>query len=94
MNEILVLVTIYLIVLNGMGFISMYQDKQYAIKQKRRIPEKRLFTIAIAGGSVGAFVAMRVFRHKTKHQSFSLGLPLLMLLHLGILLIILYYIQA
>ncbi|TSB48602.1 DUF1294 domain-containing protein [Alkalicoccobacillus porphyridii] len=87
-------VIIYVVFINLFGFFSMYRDKQLAIKQQRRVPERKLINIAIIGGSVGSFIAMRMFRHKTRHTTFSVGLPLLVMLHLGILLFILFYIQA
>ncbi|WP_308807690.1 DUF1294 domain-containing protein [Alkalicoccobacillus plakortidis] len=74
--------------------MSMYRDKQLAIKQKRRTPEKTLLLIALFGGSLGSFIGMRVCRHKTKHPKFSIGLPILILVHISILLFILLSIQA
>jgi uncharacterized membrane protein YsdA (DUF1294 family) len=52
-------------------------DKKKAIKKKYRISEKTLFTWAIAGGSIGSIAGMQFFRHKTKHMSFKLGMPLI-----------------
>ena len=47
-------------------------------------PEKVLFLSALIGGSVGALAGMFAFRHKTKHLSFVLGLPAILLLHLAL----------
>lgn len=61
----------------------MGYDKLCAVLQKRRIPEKTLFTIAILGGALGGVVGMYSFRHKTLHKSFAIGFPLLALLQIA-----------
>ncbi|MUT67043.1 DUF1294 domain-containing protein [Paenibacillus sp. NEAU-GSW1] len=71
------LLIIYLIVVNIAAFGLMGSDKQAARRNRRRVPEKRLFTAAAIGGAVGAWIGMRYFRHKTKHASFTIGIPLL-----------------
>ena len=65
----------YLVFVNLLGFALMGIDKKKAEKGKWRIPEKTLFTVAIIGGSVGSILGMKVFRHKTKHKSFTTGMP-------------------
>jgi Predicted membrane protein len=65
----------YFIILNIVGLFSMWLDKRKAIKQKWRIKEATLFTIAILGGSIGSLMGMHIFRHKTKHLPFLLGIP-------------------
>lgn len=60
-----------------LGFILMGADKKKAVQHKWRIPEKSLFLIALAGGSIGVLLGMFVFSHKTKHLSFLLGIPLI-----------------
>ncbi|WP_315116368.1 DUF1294 domain-containing protein [uncultured Clostridium sp.] len=65
----------YLLVINLYGFIIMYIDKKKSIKGKWRISEKNLFLTALAFGSIGIFLGMQLFRHKTKHKSFTLGIP-------------------
>lgn len=49
-------------------------------KYRWRVPEKTLFLLALAGGSAGALAGMYVFRHKTKHLKFVIGLPLILIL--------------
>jgi uncharacterized membrane protein YsdA (DUF1294 family) len=73
----------YLIVINALAFFIMGYDKRMAQKKKRRIPERHLFWYAFIGGSVGAFIGMRVFRHKTQHPSFQYGIPAIILLHIA-----------
>ena len=62
--------------------IYMYIDKERAKKKEWRISEKTLFTLAIFGGAMGGVLAMYLFRHKTKHNSFVFGFPLIAAVHL------------
>jgi len=71
---LVVWIMIYLGAASLFGFILMGADKRKAVQHKWRIPEKSLFLIALAGGSVGVLLGMWVFRHKTKHLSFSIGI--------------------
>lgn len=73
---------IYLLILNMCGFFSMGIDKRKAIKDQYRIPEKTLFLLALLGGSIGSILGMQLFRHKTKHKSFTLGMPAILILQL------------
>ena len=59
-----------------------YSDKQKAKKHRWRIPESTLLLSAFIGGSFGAFAAMKIFRHKTKHAKFYICVPLFMILHI------------
>lgn len=63
----------------------MYNDKQKAVKKEWRIAEKTLFTMAIAGGAIGGVLGMYLFRHKTKHNAFAFGFPLLAAVHVFII---------
>lgn len=65
----------WLLIINLFGFIQMFADKRRAKKNEWRIPEKRLFLVAAIGGSIGSILGMQVFRHKTKHKSFVIGMP-------------------
>lgn len=78
----------YLLIINASGFLFMLADKQKAKRGSWRIPEATLFTIALAGGSLGALLSMKLFRHKTKHPKFLLGLPLLLAGHIILLLLL------
>ena len=69
---------IYLLIINALSFLLMLTDKRRAVKKAWRIPEATLLGIAAIGGSLGAVVGMRLFRHKTLHLKFALGLPLLL----------------
>lgn len=67
----------YLLTVNAAAFLLMLIDKEKAKKRKYRIPEDTLMGIAMLGGSLGAWFGMQVFRHKTKHRKFTLGIPLI-----------------
>ncbi len=70
---------IYFLIINVIGFFLMGIDKLRAKKQVWRVPEKTLFLIALLGGSVGTNIGMYVFRHKTKHWYFVIGMPLILI---------------
>lgn len=74
---------IYLLMINLTAFIMYFSDKTRAIKHRWRIPEATLLFIAALGGSLGAFAAMKVFRHKTKHPKFYITVPLLVIFHIA-----------
>lgn len=79
----------YLLIINLVGLLIMLIDKQRAIHKEWRIPEKTLIGISIFGGSIGMLVGMSTFRHKTKHKKFTIGIPFILLMQIG--LIILYF---
>lgn len=72
----------YLIFINTLGFILMGVDKRRAISHKYRISEKRLFQTAVIGGSLGCWIGMYFFRHKTKHWYFVCGIPVIFILQI------------
>lgn len=69
---------VYLLLINAAAFVLMLADKRKAKQGAWRIPEKTLLGMAAIGGSVGAIAGMYVFRHKTKHPKFYIGLPLIL----------------
>ncbi|GAB6170463.1 DUF1294 domain-containing protein [Clostridium carnis] len=75
---------IYLIFINLFSLLLMYVDKQKAIKHKWRIKESTLMFISILGGSLGSLLGMNLFRHKTKHIKFSLGIPIIILIQVSL----------
>ena len=81
---------IYLAIINLVGILVMATDKSRAIKGKWRIPEKSLFLVSLLGGSLGTWAGMYLFRHKTKHWYFVIGMPLILILQVA-LGIFLYY---
>ena len=72
-----------LIGLNGWTFLLMGWDKRRAKQRgKRRVPEKRLFLLGAIGGAFGVLAGMKMWRHKTQHRSFTVGIPYLAALNL------------
>ncbi|WP_229263836.1 DUF1294 domain-containing protein [Cohnella cholangitidis] len=79
MGDMKMLVLIgYYVVVNVVTMYLMAHDKSQAKKHGRRVPERTLFLWAAIGGAVGAIVAMRIWRHKTKHASFVIGMPVIL----------------
>lgn len=72
----MVLFILYLILVNIFGYIICWYDKMQAIHRKYRVSEKFLFAVAMVGGAFGIYLAMQIFRHKTKHRTFTTGIPL------------------
>ena len=73
-------VLLYLLIINIIGFLTMFVDKQKAKHGSWRIPEKTLFLITAIGGGIGTITGMYLFRHKTKKLAFTIGLPVLLIL--------------
>ena len=73
------LLLVYLLIINAAAFALMLADKWKAKKNRWRIPERTLFGSALLGGSIGAILGMYTFRHKTKHLSFTLGMPAILI---------------
>ena len=66
--------------MNLAAFCAMGIDKRRARRRQWRIPEKTLFALVLLGGGIGGTMGMYVFRHKTKHWYFRIGLPVMFLL--------------
>lgn len=73
---------VYLFLINAISFLLMLLDKVKAKKKLRRVPERVLLGICAAGGSLGGMLGMKLFRHKTKHPQFSIGIPVMLALHI------------
>lgn len=73
----------YILIMNLLGIALMGIDKQKAKAHAWRIPEKTLFLVSLLGGSLGTWCGMYLFRHKTKHWYFVIGMPLIFVLHIA-----------
>ncbi len=82
-------IVIYLMVVNAIGFLAMGIDKFKARNRIWRTKEKTLFLISIFGGSIGSIIGMYTFRHKTKHNSFVIGMPIILIAQICILIYLL-----
>ncbi|MCF0199692.1 MAG: DUF1294 domain-containing protein [Bacteroidaceae bacterium] len=69
----------YLLIVNAVAFCIYGIDKLKAKKNRWRIAESTLLGLAVAGGSVGAWLGMKVWRHKTQHKKFKYGVPIILL---------------
>lgn len=79
-------ILIWLGIISLISVIVTVYDKIAAKYGSRRIPEKTLMLLGILGGAVAMLITMLTIRHKTRHSKFMLGLPLEILLHIGIIL--------
>ena len=75
-------ISIIIVIINIVTFIIYGIDKYKAKKGKWRIPENSLIGLAIIGGSIGAYLGMRVWHHKTMHLKFKYGIPLIIIIQL------------
>ena len=83
------LVIVFLIIVNALGFLLMLIDKQKAIHNRWRIPEKTLLGVGLIGGSLGCILGMRLFRHKTKHWQFVIGMPAILIAQIVLIFLLL-----
>ncbi len=75
----------YLIVINIVTFLIYGIDKRKAKQGCWRISEATLLILAVIGGSIGALLGMKVWRHKTMHKKFKYGLPLILLAQIALI---------
>jgi uncharacterized membrane protein YsdA (DUF1294 family) len=85
MNSLVPLAIGGLAVVNLLAVGSFWDDKQRAIQGKRRIPESDLLSLALLGGSPGALLGRKLFRHKTRKEPFSTQLFVIIALQIGAL---------
>ncbi|MCI1931631.1 MAG: DUF1294 domain-containing protein [Clostridia bacterium] len=81
-------VVLYYLGINIILFFSMLIDKQKAIHKKERVPESTLFIMSLLGGSVGGFIGMHLFHHKTRKIYFHIIYWVALALHLALLYVI------
>ena len=75
----------YLLAINVVAFIMYGIDKYKAKKAKWRIPEATLLLLAVLGGSIGAWMGMKVWHHKTIHKKFKYGIPAILLIQIALM---------
>ena len=81
MNYIYILIG-YIIIINIISFFFILYDKKQAIYHNFRISEKTIFIVSLLLGGIGTYVGMYVFRHKTKHLKFTIGIPIVIILNI------------
>lgn len=84
---------VYLVSVNVLGLVFMYTDKQKARRNRWRIPEATLLWTAALGGSLGSLLGMYLFRHKTRHLKFTLGVPAILALQILLAAFVRYTLQ-
>lgn len=75
----------YFVCVNVLTFFVYGIDKWQARQGKWRISEATLLLLAVIGGSIGAWLGMRVWRHKTMHKKFKYGIPAILMIHIIII---------
>ena len=88
MSAIEKIIISYVIVINVITLMMYGIDKWKAKHSKWRIPEATLLIMAAVGGSIGAWMGIKLFHHKTLHKKFKYGVPGIFLIQLGIILFI------
>ncbi|MDB5738928.1 MAG: cold-shock protein [Sphingomonas bacterium] len=78
-------VALFLLTINLWTILRFRQDKAFAIAGARRIPEAKLLGLALIGGTPGALLARRIFRHKTRKEPFSTQLLVIAAVQAGAL---------
>lgn len=82
MNMYVLGLVIYFFIINLFAIFLMKYDKVKAINNQYRVSEKTLFLIALILGGIGIYIGMYLFRHKTKHVKFTVGIPLIIILNI------------
>ena len=72
---------IYALIINVFGFFIIGLDKEKAKRNRWRIKEGTIFTIAFLGGAIGILLSMKIFHHKTKKPTFKYGMPIVLILN-------------
>ncbi|MBQ7686900.1 MAG: DUF1294 domain-containing protein [Bacteroidaceae bacterium] len=85
MDNLQKIIVIYLIVINVVTFFIYGIDKWKAVRSKWRISEAMLLGLAVIGGSIGAWLGMKVWHHKTMHKKFKYGIPLILIVQIVLL---------
>jgi uncharacterized membrane protein YsdA (DUF1294 family) len=72
---------VWFVFINMIAYLVMSDDKRRARDRRERIPERTLFLLATMGGALGILIAMYTKRHKTRHGSFIVGIPFLLVVN-------------
>jgi uncharacterized membrane protein YsdA (DUF1294 family) len=83
----------YIAVISLISIIVCIYDKKISKRNnvKLRIPEKSLFIWSAVGGSLAMYVTMKIIRHKTKHVSFMVGIPVIFVLQVALIVALAYF---
>lgn len=78
----------YLGIINVVTFLTYGADKSRAQSGRWRVPERTLLGLAVIGGSLGAWLGMKTFHHKTQKSKFYIGVRIILLIHVILLMVI------
>jgi uncharacterized membrane protein YsdA (DUF1294 family) len=83
----------YIAVISLISIIVCIYDKKISKRNnvKLRIPEKSLFIWSAVGGSLAMYITMKIIRHKTKHVSFMVGIPVIFVLQVALIVALAYF---
>ena len=84
------IIIVYFVIINIISVILTVADKSKAKKHKRRISEKSLMILSILGGGIGMYITMVSIHHKTKHNNFMIGIPLIISIELVLICVLVY----
>ena len=84
------IIAIYLAAINVVTFCLYGIDKRKARRNRWRIPETTLIMLAVLGGSIGAWLGMKAWHHKTQHNKFKYGIPAILLMHCALAVFVAY----
>ena len=84
-NTLLQIALAYLAIINLVTFITYGIDKLKAKRSKWRIPEATLLCLAVIGGSIGAWLGMKAWHHKTQHKKFRYGIPAIIIVQIAVI---------
>ena len=81
-----VILAVYIAIISVCSIVACFYDKKISKlgRVKLRIPEKTLFVWSALGGSLAMLATMLLIRHKTKHPSFMIGIPVIMILQIAL----------
>ena len=85
MNTLHSCLTYYLLAINAVAFIMYGIDKYKAKEAKWRISEATLLLLGVLGGSIGAWMGMKVWHHKTMHKKFKYGIPAILQIQIALM---------
>ena len=89
MPDLTKILIIYLVTINVATFLVYGLDKWKAKQSKWRVREAALLLLAVLGGSIGAWLGMQVWHHKTLHKKFRYGVPLIIIAQIAVVIWIL-----
>ena len=86
-------VLFYLAGVNLAAFAAFGIDKWKAVRHRWRIPEATLLGLSLIGGALGGLAGMRLFHHKTRKARFFVGVPVMLVLQLGLGIALLFFLR-